>query len=181
VEIALGHPIKLLVNALGTPPKDVVDKVHERGVLVAALCGSVEHAKAARRGRHRRHRRAGLGAGGPHGRGRDDGPHPRRRSTRSRRGPCSPRAGIGCGRQIAAALALGADGAWMGSVWLTTTESDLHPVAVQKLLAASSRDTVRLPVDDREARAPAAGRSGRMRGTIRGVAGHAPRCRSSSC
>src|SRR5206468_12870606 len=43
----------------------------------------------------------------------------------------------------AARLALGAGGAWMGSVWLTTTESDLHPVAVQKLLGASSRDTVR--------------------------------------
>ena len=51
--------------------------------------------------------------------------------------------GIGCGRQIAAALALGADGAWTGSIWLTTTESDLHPVAVQKVLRASSRDTVR--------------------------------------
>ena len=51
--------------------------------------------------------------------------------------------GIASGRQIAAALALGADGAWMGSVWLTTAESDLHPVAREKLLKASARDTVR--------------------------------------
>jgi NAD(P)H-dependent flavin oxidoreductase YrpB (nitropropane dioxygenase family) len=51
--------------------------------------------------------------------------------------------GIGSGRQVAAALALGAQGAWMGSIWLTTTESDLHPLAVQKLLHATSRDTVR--------------------------------------
>src|SRR5207253_9646575 len=51
--------------------------------------------------------------------------------------------GIASGRQIAAALALGADGAWMGSVWLTTAESDLHPVAREKLLQASARDTVR--------------------------------------
>src|SRR5262249_17901499 len=51
--------------------------------------------------------------------------------------------GIGCGRQMAAAMALGADGVWTGSIWLTTTESDVHPVAVQKLLKASSRDTVR--------------------------------------
>jgi NAD(P)H-dependent flavin oxidoreductase YrpB (nitropropane dioxygenase family) len=142
VEIALGHPIKLLVNALGTPPKDVVDKVHERGVLVAALCGSVEHAK--------RHAEAGIDiivaqgseAGGHTGEVGTmvlipdvvDAVAPR---------PVLAAGGIGCGRQIAAALALGADGAWMGSVWLTTTESDLHPVAVQKLLAASSRDTVR--------------------------------------
>ena len=142
VEIALGHPIKLLVNALGTPPKDVVDKVHERGVLVAALCGSVEHAK--------RHAEAGIDiivaqgseAGGHTGEVGTmvlipdvvDAVAPR---------PVLAAGGIGCGRQIAAALALGADGAWMGSVWLTTTESDVHPVAVQKLLAASSRDTVR--------------------------------------
>src|SRR3989442_12941037 len=45
VEVALRHPIKLLVNALGTPPRDVVDKVHEHGVLVAALIGTAEHAR----------------------------------------------------------------------------------------------------------------------------------------
>ena len=142
VEIALAHPIKLLVNALGTPPKDVVDKVHEHGVLVAALCGSVEHAK--------RHAEAGIDiivaqgseAGGHTGEVGTmvlipdvvDAVAPR---------PVLAAGGIGSGRQIAAALALGADGAWMGSVWLTTAESDLHPVAVEKLLAASSRDTVR--------------------------------------
>src|SRR5439155_656463 len=40
VEIALAHPIRLLVNALGTPPRDVIDQVHARGVQVAALCAS---------------------------------------------------------------------------------------------------------------------------------------------
>jgi NAD(P)H-dependent flavin oxidoreductase YrpB (nitropropane dioxygenase family) len=142
VEIALSHPIKLLVNALGTPPRDVVDKVHARGVQVAALCGSVEHA--------RRHAEAGIDiivaqgseAGGHTGEIGTmvlipdvvDAVAPR---------PVLAAGGIGSGRQIAAALALGAEGAWMGSVWLTTTESDLHPVAREKLLRASSRDTVR--------------------------------------
>jgi NAD(P)H-dependent flavin oxidoreductase YrpB (nitropropane dioxygenase family) len=142
VDIALSHPIKLLVNALGTPPKDVIDKVHARGVQVAALCGSVEHAK--------RHVEAGIDiivaqgseAGGHTGEIGTmvlipdvvDAVAPR---------PVLAAGGIGSGRQIAAALALGAEGAWMGSVWLTTTESDTHPVAVQKLLKASSRDTVR--------------------------------------
>jgi NAD(P)H-dependent flavin oxidoreductase YrpB (nitropropane dioxygenase family) len=142
VEIALSHPIKLLVNALGTPPKDVIDKVHARGVQVAALCGSVEHAL--------RHVEAGIDiivaqgseAGGHTGEIGTmvlipdvvDAVAPR---------PVLAAGGIGSGRQIAAALALGAEGAWMGSVWLTTTESDLHPVAREKLLRASSRDTVR--------------------------------------
>jgi NAD(P)H-dependent flavin oxidoreductase YrpB (nitropropane dioxygenase family) len=52
--------------------------------------------------------------------------------------------GIGSGRQIAAALALGAQGVWLGSLWLTTAEADLHSSALtRKLLAAGSGDTVR--------------------------------------
>ena len=51
--------------------------------------------------------------------------------------------GIGSGRQMAAALALGAEGVWTGSIWLTTAEADTPPAAMEKLLAAGSRDTVR--------------------------------------
>ena len=51
--------------------------------------------------------------------------------------------GIGSGRQIAAALALGAEGVWMGSLWLTTVESDVHPILKRKLIEAASRDTLR--------------------------------------
>jgi NAD(P)H-dependent flavin oxidoreductase YrpB (nitropropane dioxygenase family) len=51
--------------------------------------------------------------------------------------------GIGSGRQMAAAMALGADGVWTGSIWLTTSESDSGPVIVDKLLKATSTDTVR--------------------------------------
>jgi NAD(P)H-dependent flavin oxidoreductase YrpB (nitropropane dioxygenase family) len=53
--------------------------------------------------------------------------------------------GIGCGRQVAAALALGAAGVWMGSCWLTTAEyaTDSAPVLQEALLAAGSADTVR--------------------------------------
>ena len=142
VDIALGHPIKLLVNALGTPPSDVIAKVHAHGALVAALVGTVDQA--------RRQVEAGVDvivaqgseAGGHTGEIGTmvlvpdvvDAVHPT---------PVLAAGGIGCGRQIAAALALGADGVWTGSVWLTVSESDLHPVAVKKLLAATSKDTVR--------------------------------------
>ena len=51
--------------------------------------------------------------------------------------------GIASGRQITAALALGAQGVWMGSVWLTTDEAETHPVVKEKFLKASSRDTTR--------------------------------------
>jgi NAD(P)H-dependent flavin oxidoreductase YrpB (nitropropane dioxygenase family) len=51
--------------------------------------------------------------------------------------------GIGSGRQVAAALALGADGAWTGSIWLAVKESDSEPVLIEKMLRAQSTDTVR--------------------------------------
>src|SRR3989449_306295 len=97
VEIALAHPIKLLVNALGTPPRDVIDQVHARGVQVAALCGSVEHA--------RRHVEAGVdiilapgseGGGPPRG-DRAPGPLPPRREA----GPPPPPPPAGGGRRRA--------------------------------------------------------------------------------
>jgi len=51
--------------------------------------------------------------------------------------------GIATGRQLAAAIALGAQGAWCGSVWLATDEAETDPVVRQKFLTATSRDTVR--------------------------------------
>jgi NAD(P)H-dependent flavin oxidoreductase YrpB (nitropropane dioxygenase family) len=51
--------------------------------------------------------------------------------------------GIARGRQIAAALALGAEGVWCGSVWLATEEAETPPVVKDKFLAATSSDTIR--------------------------------------
>jgi NAD(P)H-dependent flavin oxidoreductase YrpB (nitropropane dioxygenase family) len=51
--------------------------------------------------------------------------------------------GIGSGRQLAAGMALGADGAWCGSVWLTTEEAETPPAVKEKFLAAGAGDTVR--------------------------------------
>jgi NAD(P)H-dependent flavin oxidoreductase YrpB (nitropropane dioxygenase family) len=51
--------------------------------------------------------------------------------------------GIGNGRQVTASLALGAQGVWTGSVWLTTEEAETHPVVKEKFLKATSRDTIR--------------------------------------
>jgi nitronate monooxygenase len=51
--------------------------------------------------------------------------------------------GIGSGRQIAAALALGAQGVWLGSLWLTTAEGGSSPAVLQSYLDATSADTVR--------------------------------------
>ena len=51
--------------------------------------------------------------------------------------------GIATGRQMAAVMAMGAHGAWTGSVWLTTAEAETAPAVKEKFLAANSRQTVR--------------------------------------
>ncbi len=143
VDIALQHPgVKLIVNALGTPPRDVVDKAHAQGVKFAALVGRVEQALD----------QVAAGVDIVVAQGSEAGGHTGEVSTMVlvpdvvdaiAPTPVLAAGGIGCGRQMAAAMALGADGVWTGSIWLTTTESDVHPIAVQKLLKAKSRDTVR--------------------------------------
>ncbi len=142
VEVALGHPIKLLVNALGPPPKDVIDLAHDHEVKVAALCGAVAQAE----------RHAALGVDVIVAQGTEAGGHTGDVASlvlwpdvvdAVAPTPVLAAGGIGTGRQIAAALALGCEGVWTGSIWLTTAESDSSPVVTEKLLAAGARDTVR--------------------------------------
>ena len=143
VDVALSHPIALLANALGPPPPDVVELAHQKRVKVAALAGSVRHAKKQVEAGVDLIVAQGTEAGGHTGEISTmvlvpevvDAVHPV---------PVLAAGGIGSGRQMAAALALGASGAWTGSIWLTTTENQLTPrVVKEKLVAASSRDTVR--------------------------------------
>ncbi|QCX81477.1 Nitronate monooxygenase [Streptomyces sp. YIM 121038] len=143
LDVAFDYPIELLANALGSPPADVVARAHERGVLVAALAGSARHA--------RKHAEAGLDivvaqgyeAGGHTGEIASMVLTPEVTEAVAPL-PVLAAGGIGSGEQVAAALALGAQGVWLGSVWLTTTEADLHsPALTRKLLAAGSGDTVR--------------------------------------
>ncbi len=142
VEIALAHPIALLASALGPPPPEVVAHAHARGVKVAALVGTAEQAR----------KQVAAGVDVVVAQGTEAGGHTGEIATlvlvpdvvdAVAPVPVLAAGGIGDGRQVAAVLALGAQGAWIGSIWLTTTESDVSPVVRDKLLRAGSRDTVR--------------------------------------
>ncbi len=143
VEIALRHPkMTLIANALGTPPAEIIDMIHREGRKVAALCGSPYQA--------RKHADAGVdiviaqgGEGGGHCGEvgsivlwpqvvKEIAPV-----------PVLAAGGIGSGAQIAAALALGCQGAWSGSQWLMVEESENTPVQQSAYIEAGSRDTVR--------------------------------------
>ncbi|WP_405965111.1 nitronate monooxygenase family protein [Streptomyces sp. NBC_00723] len=143
LDVAFDYPIRLLANALGSPPADIVARAHEQGVLVAALAGSARHA--------RKHQEGGIDI--VVAQGYEAGGHTGEIASMVLTPevveavdplPVLAAGGIGSGQQIAAALALGAQGVWLGSVWLTTAEADLHSSALtRKLLAADSGDTVR--------------------------------------
>ncbi|NLU70448.1 nitronate monooxygenase family protein [Streptomyces sp. HNM0574] len=143
LDVAFDYPVKLLANALGSPPPDVVERAHRHGMLVAALAGSAHHA--------RRHKEAGIDV--VVAQGYEAGGHTGEIGSMVLTPeiveavdplPVLAAGGIGTGSQVAAAFALGAQGAWLGSVWLTTTEAELHSRRLtEKLLAAGSGDTVR--------------------------------------
>ena len=142
LDVAFSFPIRLLANALGSPPRVMIDQAKSRDVPVAALVGTRVHAVA--------QIAAGVdilvAAGG------EAGGHCGDISTMvlipevvSVAGdtPVLAAGGIVTGRQMAAAMAMGAAGAWCGSVWLTTVEAEPSPVIKEKLLSATSSDTVR--------------------------------------
>ena len=143
VEIALRHPkMTLIANALGTPPADMIKLIHDAGRKVAALCGSPYQAL--------KHAEADVdiiiaqgGEGGGHC--GDVGSivlWPQVVKAVAPR-PVLAAGGIGSGAQIAAALALGCQGAWSGSQWLMVEEAENTPVQQATYIKASSRDTVR--------------------------------------
>jgi NAD(P)H-dependent flavin oxidoreductase YrpB (nitropropane dioxygenase family) len=143
LDVAFDYPIRLLANALGSPPADVVRRAHDQDVLVAALAGSARHA--------RKHADAGIDV--VVAQGYEAGGHTGEIASMVLTPevveavdplPVLAAGGIGSGQQVAAALALGAQGVWLGSLWLTTTEAELpSPRLIGKLLAAGSGDTVR--------------------------------------
>ncbi|HEX9258595.1 MAG TPA: nitronate monooxygenase family protein [Acidimicrobiales bacterium] len=142
LDVAFSHPISLAVNALGSPPPDMVARAKELGIKVGALAGKPQHAA--------RHVAAGVDL--IIAQGYEAGGHTGDIATMVLVPeivdavapiPVLAAGGIGGGRQMAAALALGAEGVWCGSVWLTTEEAETHPTVKQKFLSATSSDTVR--------------------------------------
>ena len=143
--ISFCHPIRLIANALGVPPKQMIEMGKQHGVPVAALVGAKEHAL----------RQVAAGVDILVVQGTEAGGHCGEVSTMvlvpeviKAIGPISDvpvlaAGGIMTGRQMAACMALGAAGAWTGSVWLATIESETTEVFREKMIAASSRDAVR--------------------------------------
>jgi len=141
IETAMRHPIKLIVNALGTPPASLIEEAHAKDIKIAALAGKPKHAI--------RHKEAGCDfviavgteAGGHTGDVSSmvlwpsivDAVAPM---------PVLGGGGVGRGRQLAAALVLGCEGVWCGSIWLKTAQSEVPPEIKEKMFHATASDAV---------------------------------------
>lgn len=142
LDVLFSHKTQLVASALGPPPAHFIDRAHAAGIPVAALAGTVHHAE----------RHVAAGADLIVAQGGEAGGHTGEIATMvlvpeivDAVGPTPVLAagGIGRGRQLAAGMALGADGVWCGSVWLTTEEAETSDTIKAKYLAAGLGDTVR--------------------------------------
>jgi NAD(P)H-dependent flavin oxidoreductase YrpB (nitropropane dioxygenase family) len=145
LEASFRHPIRLIANALGVPPKAMIEMGQKHGIPVAALVGAKEHAL----------RQVAAGVDILVVQGTEAGGHCGEVSTmvlvpevikaikKVRDVPVLAAGGVMTGRQMAACMAMGAAGVWTGSVWLATVESETSEIFREKMIAASSRDAVR--------------------------------------
>ena len=122
VDVALAHRPVLIANALGSPPKDVIEKCHEHGIKVAALAGAAKHALSHVANGVDMIVAQGFEAGGHTGEVASMVLTPEIVDAVGPDVPVLGAGGIGSGRQVAASLALGAQGVWTGSIWLGTEE-----------------------------------------------------------
>jgi NAD(P)H-dependent flavin oxidoreductase YrpB (nitropropane dioxygenase family) len=144
LDVAFGHKISLIASALGTPPAGLVARARQAGIAVAALVGQARHAR----------RQLDAGVDVLIAQGTEAGGHTGTIATMvltpeivgiAGDRPVLAAGGIASGRQMAAALALGAAGVWCGSVWLCSEEDVANQAVKAKFMAAASSDTLRSP------------------------------------
>ena len=142
LDVLFAHATKLVASALGPPPAHFIERAHDADIPVAALAGTVEHAR----------RHVDAGADLIVAQGTEAGGHTGQIATMVlvpevvdavAPVPVLAAGGIARGRQLAAGMALGAAGVWCGSVWLTTEEAETAPAVKEKFLHAGLGDTVR--------------------------------------
>ncbi len=145
LDVAFNHPIKLIANALGVPPDWMLEMGKENDVKVAALLGTAQHAINQVKAGVDILVVSGTEAGGHCGSVSTMVLIPEVYEAIQPYGdvPILAAGGIVTGKQMAAAMTMGASGAWCGSVWLTTIESEVDPIIKEKMVAANSSQTVR--------------------------------------
>lgn len=140
VDVAMDSNLRVLALGIGSP-EWVIGPAKERGMKMISLVGQPKHAEKALR----------AGADILVAQGYDAGAHTGTVGTFSLVPrivdlagdvPVVAAGGVATGRHVAASLAMGAQGVWLGTAWLLCEEEHTHPQIAAKLMAAESADTV---------------------------------------
>jgi len=140
MEVIIDEGIKIVETA-GRNPEPVIKKLKSAGVIVIHKCVAIRHAETAAR----------MGADMISMDGFDCGGHPGEedvgnwvllaRAGRVLKIPFVASGGNVTGSQLAAALAMGAEGVNMGTAFMATQEAPVHDGIKQALVEATERDT----------------------------------------
>ena len=142
LDVAVRHRgVRLIVNALGTPPREEVARLKALGFKVGSLIGKADHVKSQLDAGVDLLVAQGTEAGGHTGVITSMVLWPQVIDLAGSI-PVLAAGGIGRGKQMAAALAMGAAGVWCGSIWLGTRQSELDPLVRQRFYEAKSEDAV---------------------------------------
>ena len=143
LEVVYRHPkARMIVSALGVPPSHHIERAHSLGLKVGALVGHPRHVKYHKAAGVDLLIAAGYEAGGHTGDIATFVLTPQIADAAAPI-PVLHAGGVMRGRQIVAALALGAQGVWTGTIWLGTSEAETTPLVKEKIFAATSADTLR--------------------------------------
>jgi enoyl-[acyl-carrier protein] reductase II len=141
VELLIEGGASTFVAGLGVP-SHVIDLCHRRGVLVISMCGKVEHARRALDAGCDVVVAQGTEAGGHTGTVATFPLVPMIVDAVGGHIPVVAAGGVFDGRGLAAALALGADGVWVGTRFIATPEARALPGYRERIVAAHEDETV---------------------------------------
>jgi enoyl-[acyl-carrier protein] reductase II len=131
----------VFVAGLGVP-REVIDELHARGILVGSMCGKVKHAIGAVAAGCDFVVAQGTEAGGHTGTVATMALIPQVVDAVDGKVPVVAAGGLFDGRGLAASLALGADGVWIGTRFIATPEARAVPGYKETLIALPEDGTV---------------------------------------
>jgi NAD(P)H-dependent flavin oxidoreductase YrpB (nitropropane dioxygenase family) len=140
IEAVLASNARAVATAIGIRP-ELIERARKAGKYTISLVGSPRHAEKA----------LALGVDALVAQGADAGGHtgpigtfslvPQIVAAAGGR-PVLAAGGIATGAQVAASLAMGAQGAWLGTLWLAAAENHTPPALLRRLIDARSEDTL---------------------------------------
>jgi enoyl-[acyl-carrier protein] reductase II len=139
-DIIIEGGAKAFISGLGVPPPHLVKKFHDAGLKVMNVNGTVKHARSAEAGGLDAVVAQGTEAGGHTGRVAGLALIPQ--IVDAVKIPVIAAGSIVDGRGLAAALALGAQGVWMGTRFIAATEAHAGGMYKQVIVDASDEDTI---------------------------------------